>query len=99
VCDAGRSHELLTAVALAGPDGAPPREALDRQRLRMRAFTRAEAVRYVERHRPLDCAGGYRIEDAGITLFEQIEGDDYTGIIGLPLIAVSRLLRETGLLG
>ena len=94
----GRAHELLTAVVLAGPDGAPPREALDRHRLTMRAFSRDEAARYVARYRPLDCAGSYRIEDAGIALFERIEGDDYTGIIGLPLLAVARLLREAGLL-
>jgi len=94
---AGRTHELLTAVVLAGPGGAPRREALDRHRLTMRAFSRAEAARYVATHQPLDCAGGYRIEDAGIALFEKIEGDDYTGVIGLPLIAVSRLLREAGL--
>jgi septum formation protein len=94
---AGRTHELLTAVVLAGPGDAPLREALDRHRLTMRAFSREEAARYVVAHQPLDCAGGYRIEDAGIALFEKIEGDDYTGIIGLPLIAVSRLLREAGL--
>jgi septum formation protein len=94
----GRAHELLTAVVLAGPDGAPPREALDRHRLTMRAFSRDEAARYVARHRPLDCAGSYRVEDAGIALFTRIEGDDYTGIIGLPLLAVARLLREAGLL-
>ena len=50
------------------------------------------------RHQPLDSAGGYRIEDAGIRLFERIEGSDYTGIIGLPLLAVAGLLREAGLL-
>ena len=60
----------------------------------MRAFGRDEARRYVERHRPLDCAGGYRIEDAGIGLFERIEGEDHTGIVGLPLIAVARMLRD-----
>lgn len=95
---AGRTHELLTAVVLAAPGGAPVREALDRHRLTMRAFSREEAARYVAKHRPLDCAGGYRIEDAGIAFFERIEGDDYTGIIGLPLLAVARLLREARLL-
>ena len=93
----GRTHELITAVVLAGPDGAPVREALDHHRLTMRAFSRDEAARYVAKHRPLDTIG-YRIEDAGIALFARIEGDDHTGIIGLPLLAVARLLREAGLL-
>ena len=64
----------------------------------MRSFDRAEARDYVTRHRPLDSAGAYRIEDAGIKLFERIESRDHTGIIGLPLLAVAELLRAAGLL-
>jgi septum formation protein len=64
----------------------------------MRPFDRTEAERYVARWRPLDSAGGYRIEDAGIALFERIESADFTGIVGLPLLAVARLLRAAGLL-
>lgn len=64
----------------------------------MRAFDRAEARAYIERWQPLDCVGSYRIEDPGIKLFERIESEDFTGIIGLPLLAVARLLRGAGLL-
>lgn len=95
---AGHSHELVTAIVLDAPAGGATREAIDRQRLTMRDFDRVEARDYVTRHRPLDCAGSYRIEDAGIKLFESIESRDYTGIIGLPLLAVAGLLREAGLL-
>ena len=95
---AGRSHELITGVVLDPPNAEPPREIVDRHRLSMRAFGAEEARAYVARHRPLDCAGAYRIEDAGIRLFERIEGQDYTGIIGLPLLAVAGLLREAGML-
>jgi 7-methyl-GTP pyrophosphatase len=95
---AGRSHALINAVVLAPPGGARALEAVDRHRLTMRCFSRAEARDYVSRHRPLDSAGAYRIEDAGIKLFERIESDDFTGILGLPLLAVARLLREAGLL-
>lgn len=95
---AGRTHHLTTGVVLLHPETGDRRETIDEQRLTMRAFSREEAERYVRRHRPLECAGSYRIEDAGIKLFERIEGQDYTGIIGLPLLAVGRLLREVGLL-
>lgn len=94
----GRTHHLTTGVVLLPPGGGEPLEAVDEQRLTLRAFDRAEAEAYVRRHRPLECAGSYRIEDAGIKLFERIEGTDTTGIIGLPLLAVSRLLRAAGLL-
>ena len=91
-------HRLTTGVVLLHPARGECHEAVDEQRLTLRAFDRAEASAYVSRHRPLECAGSYRIEDAGIKLFERIEGHDHTGIIGLPLLAVCRLLRRVGLL-
>lgn len=94
----GRTHHLTTGVVLLHPGGSPRHEAVDEQRLTLRAYDRAEAEDYVRRHRPLECAGSYRIEDAGIKLFERIEGQDFTGIMGLPLIAVARLLRAVGVL-
>lgn len=95
---AGRTHELVNGVVLAPPGGGTSHEIVDRHRLTMRRFGEAEARAYVERHQPIECAGAYRVEDAGIKLFERIEGGDFTGIMGLPLIAVSKLLREVGLL-
>jgi septum formation protein len=95
---AGRTHELVTGVVLSAPGDEPAREVVDRQRLTMRAFGRAEAADYVARYRTADTVGAYRIEDAGIKLFERIESRDFTGIIGLPLLAVGRLLRDAGLL-
>jgi septum formation protein len=94
----GRTHRLTTGVVLLHPARGEQHEAVDEQRLTLRAYDRAEAEAYVRRHRPLECAGSYRIEDAGIKLFERIEGQDYTGIMGLPLIAVAGLLRGVGVL-
>jgi len=94
----GRTHHLTTGVVLLHPASGQRHEAVDEQRLTLRAYDRTEAEAYVRRHRPLECAGSYRIEDAGIKLFERIEGQDYTGIMGLPLIAVARLLRAVGVL-
>ena len=94
----GRSHQLITGVALLHAATGEIDEVVDLQVLTMRRFGEAEAAAYVRAHRPLDCVGAYRIEDAGIRLFAAIEGSDFTGIIGLPLLAVGRLLRTRGLL-
>lgn len=94
----GRTHQLITGVCLLEASTGRSFEALDRQELTMRQFERDEAHAYVARHLPLDCAGSYRIEDAGIKLFERVVGGDYTGIIGLPLLAVADLLRRAHLL-
>jgi septum formation protein len=91
----GRTHRLINALCLVGPGFAA--HEFDEAHLTMRELDEAEARAYVERHRPLESAGAYHIEDAGIRLFERIEGD-YTGIIGLPLLAVCRLLRAAKLL-
>ncbi len=90
----GRVHELVTAVCVF---------YLDRQcshtditQLKMRALTRNELERYAARDQPYDCAGAYKLEQSGITLFEQIESRDHSAITGMPLIALTTILRELG---
>ncbi|MFO0723390.1 MAG: Maf family nucleotide pyrophosphatase [Myxococcota bacterium] len=91
----GKSHRLLTAIALVHPSGAAVC-ALDVHVMTMRELSRAEAERYVEADQPLDCAGSYKIEQRGIALFSRIEGEDFTAIMGLPLLRVAAMLRDLG---
>jgi septum formation protein len=91
----GQPHRLLTAVALHGPNGET-KSSLDQHEMVMRSLTPDEIQRYVDCENPLDCCGSYKIESLGITLFDAIVGDDFTAITGLPLLALSRLLREAG---
>lgn len=51
---------------------------------------------YVDREQPLGCAGSFRVEGLGIALMEALEGRDYTALIGLPLIALTSLLKRFG---
>ena len=92
---AGKSHRLVTAVALLHPNGTIE-TAVDVHVMRLREMTEAEIKRYVTRERPIDCAGSYKVESLGISLCEKVEGADFTAIIGLPLIAVCALLRRAG---
>lgn len=64
---------------------------------RFRELTEAEIRRYVEREQPLDCAGSAKSEGLGISLLDYMRGDDPTALIGLPLIALSRMLRAEGI--
>lgn len=91
----GREVRFLTAVCLAGPGGRRL-EALDVTTVHFRPLSNGEIARYVDRERPLDCAGSFKSEGLGITLFEAIENRDPTALVGLPLIATARLLREAG---
>lgn len=65
--------------------------------VRFRTLSDDEIVRYVERERPLDCAGSAKSEGLGITLLDALSGDDPNALIGLPLIALARMLRNEGL--
>ncbi|MBI1907311.1 MAG: septum formation inhibitor Maf [Rhodocyclales bacterium] len=64
--------------------------------VRFRELSDAEIVRYVDKERPLDCAGSAKSEGLGITLLESLSGDDPTALVGLPLIALARMLRAEG---
>ncbi len=91
----GRSVEFLTAVCLARADGQCF-HALDVTTVRFRALHEDEVRRYLEAEQPYDCAGSFKAEGLGIALFESIQSEDPTGLIGLPLIATARLLRQAG---
>lgn len=69
----------------------------DETRVVFRNLSDVEIRRYLAREHPFDCAGSFKSEGAGIALFERIESEDPTALIGLPLIALARLLREAGI--
>jgi septum formation protein len=91
----GKSVEFLTAVCVAHRSGHAY-QALDTTTVRFRTLDDAAIARYVEVERPLDCAGSFKSEGLGIALFDAIETVDPTALIGLPLIATARLLRQAG---
>ncbi|HAZ11998.1 MAG: septum formation protein Maf [Bdellovibrionales bacterium GWA2_49_15] len=90
----GHTHRLITAVAVQSSAGLL--EFVDVTTLHMRSLTEDEITRYLEVDRPFDCAGSYKIEELGIGLFDKIDGQDSTAIIGLPLLELSKTLRQLG---
>jgi septum formation protein len=95
----GRDVDFHTAVCLIDARSGNAREfvASDLTRVVFRHLDAAEIERYVSIESPLDCAGSFKAEGLGITLFERIQTDDPTALIGLPLIALARLLRGAGI--
>ena len=93
---AGRRVEFLTAVAVVRGRDAVAQEFVDRTVVAFRTLERAELERYVARESPLDCAGGFKCEGLGITLFESIDSRDPTALVGLPLIRLAAALRACG---
>ncbi len=62
-----------------------------------RQLSQQEILRYLDLESPLDCAGSFKAEGLGITLFEKLESTDPNTIVGLPLIALSKRLRALGI--
>jgi septum formation protein len=94
----GRTAQFFTGCAVIGIDAELRYEHLDTTTVAFRSLTDTEIRRYVAREKPLDCAGGFKAEGLGITLFERVETMDPTALIGLPLIWLSSALRKAGYL-
>lgn len=92
----GRSHHLLTGLCVHEVATGRSEVAVDQHEMRLWPLSEDRLRRYVELDQPLDCAGSYRVESAGVMLFESMQGADFTAIVGLPICLLSALLRRFG---
>ena len=92
----GAAAEFHTACTVRCVAGAVKLSHVDTTTVRMRTLADAEIDRYIEGEQPFDCAGGFKAEALGITLFERMDSQDPTAIVGLPLIWLAGALRAAG---
>jgi len=93
----GQLIEFLTAVSVVCRESNFSEHHIDITRVRFRTLQDEEIVRYLEKEKPFDCAGAFKAESLGITLFKHISSEDPTALIGLPLIQTAAMLRQAGL--
>jgi len=93
---AGRTHQVITGLAVIEAETGRTEVARSMTAVRMRFFGPAEATAYVATGEPLDKAGAYAIQGCGALLVEGIQGD-YSTVVGLPLPTLARLLQRFGL--
>ena len=62
-----------------------------------RELSRTQIERYLDAEEPYNCAGSFKSEGLGISLFEKMEGDDPNALIGLPLIRLISMLHQEGI--
>ena len=89
----GRRHNVLTGVALRGPQGV--RSTLSRTEVSFREISRDEALAYWHSGEPGDKAGAYGIQGLGGMFVENVAGS-YSGVVGLPVFETTELLRQAG---
>ena len=92
----GQRVSFRTALCLLDAASGRVQSEMVDTTVKFRPLAAAEIAAYVEREHALDCAGGFKCEGLGISLVEFIRGDDPTALEGLPLIALSRMLRNEG---
>ena len=94
---AGKEVRFLTGLALLNTDTGNLQLDIVPFGVTFRDLHRNEIERYLRKERPYHCAGSFKSEGLGITLFEKMSGDDPNALIGLPLIRLVTFLRQEGI--
>ena len=92
----GQRVTFYTAEHIVNSESGSNEGHLDLTIVHFRSLSDAEIERYVARDKPFQCAGGFKIEALGISLFTRVESQDPTGLVGLPLIWLAGALRRNG---
>lgn len=93
----GQSVRFLTGLAVVSLALGQHHVAVVPFTVQMRRLSAAEIADYVARDNPVDAAGSFKSEGLGIALFEHMDGEDPTALIGLPLIRLTRMLSDCGI--
>ncbi len=90
----GRTLQFHSGVALLNSVSGTVQIEVVHTTVEFRALSEEQITAYLNREQPYQCAGSFKSEGLGIALFESIRGDDPTALIGLPLIALIRMLEH-----
>jgi MAF protein len=93
----GNAITFYTGLALYQPRSRTLMQCCEPFVVHFRSLSDAEIRAYIEKEQPLQCAGSFKSEGLGICLFERLEGRDPNTLVGLPLIALSGMLRTVGI--
>lgn len=92
----GKSVFFYTGLCLLNSQSNQYQSCVEQYETRFRTLNHHQISNYVDREKAYDCAGGFKMEGLGISLFERIRGDDPNVLIGLPLIKLIDMLNSEG---
>jgi len=95
--NSGQTVFFSTALSVQHLQSGFETTLVEHYQVKFRELTLAEIERYIEIDQPLHCAGSFKCESLGISLFEKMVGDDQTTLMGLPMIQLCRILRTFGI--
>lgn len=92
----GKTIRFLTGLCLYNIETGQYQAHVEPFEVSFRELSDQQIENYLNHEQPYQCAGGFKSEGLGITLFERMNGDDPNSLIGLPLIQLTRMLRKEG---
>jgi septum formation protein len=92
----GRRHTFYTGLVVLESVSGDYLADCSTFSVTLRPLSEEQIQYYVRRENPVDCAGSFKIEGLGITLMAAMEGDDYSSLVGLPLIRLTDFLMQLG---
>lgn len=90
----GKAVHFYTGICVLGQDTVVQHDVFT---VELRTLTLAQIERYIELDHPLNCAGSFKSEGLGISLFTKMSGDDPNALVGLPLIKLVDMLEHEGI--
>jgi septum formation protein len=93
----GRAVTFLTGVALLNSATGQCQIDCVPFTVTLRELDSAQVERYLQAEQPYDCAGSFKAEGLGVSLFRDTQGSDATSLIGLPLIRLVQMLEKEGI--
>lgn len=95
--NSGQTVFFSTALSVQHLQSGFETTLVEHYQVKFRELTLAEIGRYIEIDQPIHCAGSFKCESLGISLFEKMVGDDQTTLMGLPMIQLCKILRQFGI--
>lgn len=92
----GKMVRFFTAICLLDTRNGTQQSAVEIYDVYMRHLSEEIIKNYLKKEKPYHCAGSIQVEGLGIALIDKLQGDDYTALIGLPLIRLTQMLENVG---
>ena len=93
----GKQVTFFTGLTLYNATTRTAQTCCELYQVTFRQLTDAQIENYLQREQPYDCAGSFKSEGLGIALFDELDGRDPNTLIGLPLIALIKMLNNEGI--
>jgi len=92
----GKCVTFYTGLCLINNKTNSQQSSCETFQVTFRKLSGKQIIAYLDKDQPYDCAGSFKVESLGITLFEKMHGEDPNTLIGLPLIKLTTMLQAEG---